>query len=367
MSKKKKPIYYWTLSNIKKEVSNLIRKIGHFPTARELERLERNDLCVAIKRKAGGFVSLRNEMGFKLIKKPHNFWKDVNIIKKEMEKVIDQLGHFPEQKELQQIGREDLHGAISQYTKGLLWLRTEMGYERNKMPIGYWNIETIKEDLSLIIEEIGHFPSSKELRNMERSDLAGVINTKAGGYLELRKVMGYPLYPINKAQSYNNKKGRNAEKIIIKVLVRKFKEQNFIIELNKKLDDKRRLELVIIESGSKFSIGIDVTTSITIDRVEEKWSPENKEIKGYHFYVDKLIIIVVSDHFSSEQYLKWNEICPSNVSILYWKEIEKYFDIIISNKDKRKLDLLARCNFYNKEQIKQEWRSYQLDLNSYIN
>lgn len=53
----------------------------------------------------------------------------------------------------------------------------------------HWTPELIEQEIRLVAQNIGHFPSNTELRDMGKNDLACAI-TKRGGLLELAKKLG---------------------------------------------------------------------------------------------------------------------------------------------------------------------------------
>jgi hypothetical protein len=62
------------------------------------------------------------------------------------------------------------------------------------MPSGsalYWTQERIEAEIRPLAEKLGHFPSSSELREHGRNDIACALS-KYGGYLAWAKRLGYP-------------------------------------------------------------------------------------------------------------------------------------------------------------------------------
>lgn len=53
-----------------------------------------------------------------------------------------------------------------------------------------WTPELIESEVRLVAQNIGHFPSNTELREMGRNDLACAITKRSGGLLELAKRLG---------------------------------------------------------------------------------------------------------------------------------------------------------------------------------
>ena len=50
--------------------------------------------------------------------KPNGYWKDWSNVERELKPVIDKLGHFPTQKELIRLEKSSLINAIQKYDDG---------------------------------------------------------------------------------------------------------------------------------------------------------------------------------------------------------------------------------------------------------
>jgi hypothetical protein len=128
----------------------------------------------------------------------------------------------------------------------------------------------------------------------------------------------------------------------------------------------RILELVVTYITIGFTSGVDVTATNNVSNIIKKFNPSNKDIKGYQEYLDNFVIIVISDRFTDQDFIVLNNSCPKNVTILHWENIEEYFNIVISKRDKRKLDILARCTFYNRKELKVEWEHRQIEIDEFL-
>ena len=60
-------------------------------------------------------------------RKPNNYWKDFANVERELREVEKKLGHFPTQKELMEMGRSSLVFAIGNYHKGINAVRERFG------------------------------------------------------------------------------------------------------------------------------------------------------------------------------------------------------------------------------------------------
>ncbi|MAH03754.1 hypothetical protein CMI39_03130 [Candidatus Pacearchaeota archaeon] len=63
--------------------------------------------------------------------KPNGYWKDWSNVERELKPVIDKLGHFPTQKELIRLEKSSLINAIQKYHGGLFVIKERMDYEDN--------------------------------------------------------------------------------------------------------------------------------------------------------------------------------------------------------------------------------------------
>ncbi|MBT7332048.1 hypothetical protein HN799_02140, partial [Candidatus Woesearchaeota archaeon] len=96
--------------------------------------------------------------------RPKGYWKDFSNLESELEPIIEELGHFPTQSELQELGKSSIINGIQVYYSGMNAVREKMGYGSLKKPNGYWKeFSNLESELDPIIEELGHFPTQKEL------------------------------------------------------------------------------------------------------------------------------------------------------------------------------------------------------------
>lgn len=178
--------YYWNDDTIIKELKSIIEEIKHFPTERELRSSNHYDLTSAISIN-GGIVKFRKLLGYDLLIKPRNFWTEENTING-LKEIINKINYFPSKNELINMNKHDLISAINKHG-GLEKFRKLFGYELIQKPNGYWTDETILKELKLIISKIGHFPTHSNLASINRTDLSAQI-TINGGYYKFSKLIG---------------------------------------------------------------------------------------------------------------------------------------------------------------------------------
>ena len=119
--------------SIEEEILQLMKEhpdLGRFSTISEL-RKDKNYLEIALVRYySGGF--LRRDLGHGEDDiKPRGYWRDFNNLQEELKKVIDELGHFPSKTEMKQL-YQSLAVAIERYHGGLPSVRKKLGYEDRK-------------------------------------------------------------------------------------------------------------------------------------------------------------------------------------------------------------------------------------------
>jgi len=133
---KRKSRGYWkSWPNLEREIGVLIARLGHFPSQKELAKMRRTDVWNAIRRHHGGFTEVRRKMGYQLPQKPPGWWDSKDNFEKELRLIIDELGHFPTYRDLRNLGRLDIANAIPKHG-GIAQVRKQMGYTKEpKMPL----------------------------------------------------------------------------------------------------------------------------------------------------------------------------------------------------------------------------------------
>ena len=404
----KKSPGYWNEKNIIEELNKIIKEIDHFPTQEELNESGKNSLVNGIT-KHGGIIYFRELMEYELERKPLNYWTEETIIK-ELEEVIKELDHFPTQEELTEIRRTDLSVAISRHN-GIIHFRKLMGYELDAKPPGYWTEENIIKELEVIIKEIGHFPTSKELTKIGKSSLVSQI-IRRNGFFHFRELMGYEFerkpngywteetiikeleevinklnyFPSNNdlikigkgdlshsisrcggvnyfreklgfppsetdplKMSYIGKRGKKSEDFVEDLLNIWTEEHGKAPpEMNVTLGHGR-LEFVFNYFGKR--IGIDVTNTKGSKLNAFTTIKRKWRHRDYHLNLDELWIVVHTDALTSNDYDKLNRISPNNVQIFSGHGIINKLKIPEETCDLVKLEKLKGCEFSTKEKM----------------
>lgn len=187
----KKPSGYWrNWDNLSQELLRIKRDLGHFPSASELIKLQLSGVSTAIVKYHGGFRKVKEKLGESNSRKPDGYWKQWDNVEYELNKVINCLGHFPTQRELCDLDHQSLVYAISNFG-GLNNIRKKLGYEEKaEKPTGYWRKwEHVKTALSELEKKIGHFPTDSELKELNGT-LGGALRLYHGGIRKVREKLG---------------------------------------------------------------------------------------------------------------------------------------------------------------------------------
>lgn len=355
----KKSDGYWTEEIIINELESVIKELNHFPTQIELNKMNKQNLSCAISN-SGGFNKFRKLLGYKIIQKPSDYWSDETIIDK-LELIIDELDHFPLDRELREMNKSDLNTAIGRHG-GLNKFRVLMEYKIIKKPTGYWNEKTIINELEAMIENLGYFPTQRELNNMNRSDLSVGIS-KNGGLPKFRELMGYPTSLQDKYKSelssYVGKRGKSSE-LLVKRIIQDWLEIHNLPEVlcNVKLASENVLEFVCDISKR---VGIDVTNTDSRGGITNKWTR-----KDYHKSLDGFWVVVFSNKFTEKDYIKWNCESPENVIIMSIDQFLENLDYSTDMELQTKIDKYKGCTFRSKQEYLNKSIS-DCEMNTYLN
>ncbi len=187
----KKPRNYWDrFSNLKKELKVIIKQIRHFPSQEELGRIGLSGVARAVQ-KHGGFIAVREKMGYKIIKQASGHWKDFDNVRDTLEEIIAKTKEFPSTEQLKELGYNGLVTGISDYHGGIRNVRELMGYKNEIKPDGYWkDWSNLKKEINKLKKKLGHFPTSTEMRKNGQVSLAVGIKEYHGGIIKVREKLG---------------------------------------------------------------------------------------------------------------------------------------------------------------------------------
>jgi hypothetical protein len=183
--------YFQNWDNLENELKRVIDKLGHFPSGDELIKLKKSSLAYAINKYHGGFHTVREKRGYEESIKQMGYWEDWKNVKRELKIVIDEVGYFPISKELRKLKKGSLASAIIAHG-GFPAVRKKMGHELKRVPNGYLrDWNNFEKEMNKVIKgNGGNFPTDGELRRLRKSGLNTAINFY-GGVNFIRKRMGY--------------------------------------------------------------------------------------------------------------------------------------------------------------------------------
>lgn len=179
--------FIMTEDEVVQQLDRIIQETGTFPTSKVLHAIGREDLMGRIS-KSGGLNHYREKLGHEPPVKPNDYWTMARTLKM-LKRRSDDLGRLPRRKELggALAHAVDKHGGIN-HLAGMLGLaaaKKPNGWWKDKELI----LRLLADE---VVPVLGHYPNPKELQNMGRSDLFNAI-ARAGGFklfrhLYIRKV-----------------------------------------------------------------------------------------------------------------------------------------------------------------------------------
>lgn len=335
----------WDDDNIQSELKGLIDRIGYFPTAPQLDQMGRQDLRGAMIEN-GGTIKFRKLLGCKLPQKPRGYWTD-KIIMDELLILTKELQHFPSNEELDEISRQDLRGAMIN-NGGTTKFRRLLGYELPQKPQGYWTEDIIADKLRSIASQIGRFPSISELVNEDGG--FGLVNAmrKKGNIGKYRKMLGYTTSMREKHVSeLRSYINKRGKKceLIIKQILIDYCQNNGLTEPKNNVKLSKNNVIEFVCDNGK-SIGIDVTNTENEFVVRRKW-----EKKLYYKYLNELWIVVFSEDFKDAEYINWNVMSPSNVKVMSVYDFLDELDYSLNESIRDKIEMYCKCSFRTKEEL----------------
>lgn len=129
--------------------------------------------------------SLNEICGFLIVDKNKRIYDIENLVKnsgywtienttKELKNIIVKLGRFPSVSDLRSMGMNKILKPIYKHG-GINHFRNKLGYPITGHPAGYWSDNTILNKLSGIIEKIGRFPVTSEIKKHDSKLLDAIF------------------------------------------------------------------------------------------------------------------------------------------------------------------------------------------------
>jgi hypothetical protein len=190
--KKGKPKGYWKVwENVEGVLKSLIQELGHFPIQNELKEHGYSSVVDALRKYHGGISSVRERMGFEVLKKPNRYWTLENTIE-ECRKLVIEHGNIPSQQRLRVMGLTSTAAAIAKYG-GMHTFREMFGKKSTEKRKNFWRDEkNAVEAYRRVEQELGKPASDKDLQARGCSGLSDAINKHFGGITSFRNRAGLP-------------------------------------------------------------------------------------------------------------------------------------------------------------------------------
>jgi hypothetical protein len=115
----------------------------------------------------GGLHYFANLLGMECKSKPYYYWNDETIVT-EIKKYINQLGDFPTFRQLEELKQFDIIRAINR-NGGIPKFRKILGYKELVKPHGYYNPEMIYSKIKELANQLGYFPTYLEFREKDKT------------------------------------------------------------------------------------------------------------------------------------------------------------------------------------------------------
>jgi hypothetical protein len=184
----------WTDETLLNELNILINLYGKIPTPSQLKALNRLDIFGALN-KQGGIRKFAKKHNLKTTYDTHpTDFKDLNDIKAALSSLMRNDNKLPTISEIQSNGPSGLHTAIINYG-GIVKVAIELGLEL-KYP-QYTNIEYMKHVARLVIKEYGCIPPNKTLKQ-DFSSFVQAANRDYGGLNEIARIMNTTYITLRK-------------------------------------------------------------------------------------------------------------------------------------------------------------------------
>ena len=127
-------------------------------------------------------------------RKPQGYWRNLDNLLKEAEKIPRENGRLPSQKRLDELGFGSFTVSAVKYHGGLVRIRELLGEKLKRTGNGNWSkLEYALLQARNILQEhdLTELPNSDELRKLGYSDLANAISRYHGGFGKFRKKLGH--------------------------------------------------------------------------------------------------------------------------------------------------------------------------------
>lgn len=192
---RRSPGHWHDFENVKTALQEVVEDLGGvFPLARDLQHRGLQGLASAIGKHHGGFLAVRERMGYDLPTKPFHHWKQWGHVEAVLLPVINELGTFPTSRQLHDRGLTTVVRAIEKYHGGINATRARLGFDLQAKPRGYWqNWDNAELALIEVVDELGQFPTLEQLADRGLSGLANALLKDHGGLSNASRKLGMEL------------------------------------------------------------------------------------------------------------------------------------------------------------------------------
>lgn len=201
----------WTKEEALQELKKVAEEIGHSPTYEEIiKHRGSKDLTMACQKLFGGVNNVKDKLGLeKYTWEGGTNWKwDKEKTINELQKIIEDIRHFPSTTELKKMDKQGLWAACIKYIGSINEARKELGFD----PVVFkdWTEERVIKEIKDVARKLGHSPTEAELVKLDRWDLIGACREYFEGLINTKKEAGLKIYPTP------NEYERRVQKIINK-------------------------------------------------------------------------------------------------------------------------------------------------------
>jgi len=193
-----------------------------------------------------------------------------------------------------------------------------------------WSVEKIKDGFEKFERDNGRLPTAPEIDKLDYLPSSRQIQRKFGGLEKLREVLGYKDTNFGRGDFRTkialrvNKKGRESELELEKVLRNKFNE--VFVHTEKIFDDsKNRVDFYIYSPSGNFGVDVFYT-----DSYPDLQKNINLKIDKYLKFPNQLYLTVANPDFKQIDLDSYTErkrkIMPKNIRIITMQELFKIID-----------------------------------------
>ncbi len=167
----------WTEEAIIKEIKRVHQHFGYIPNAKKLHKVGYRGLYTGAISKFGNWSNALASAGFKVVRER---WNKEKIILK-LKKFYEETGRVPNYGELNK--HKENYGLLQAARKYWgSWVNAMHAAGLEPFRNDYWTEETLIEELTHMVDKLGHVPPKRELNRLGRADLVSSGSKFFGSY-----------------------------------------------------------------------------------------------------------------------------------------------------------------------------------------